>query len=153
MWGVFLSHSVFTNKSKSSIFLFNFFFIVRLYFIYLTSRNLKNRWISPELENKQWNIYNEIYTMKYIQWNIYHGTPLELLWPLFWLKKCVSDKERTQLCLTTLLSMNPPSSVYDKVFTEYPFASCPVSWGSRIHQLLLCRGVRPPPPVCVLIWH
>ena len=23
--------------------------------------------------------------------------------------------------------------------------SCPVGWGCRIHQLLLCRGVRPPP--------
>ena len=23
--------------------------------------------------------------------------------------------------------------------------SCPVSWGDRIHQLLLCRGVRRPP--------
>ena len=23
--------------------------------------------------------------------------------------------------------------------------SCPVSWGCRIHRLVLCRGVRPPP--------
>ena len=26
------------------------------------------------------------------------------------------------------------------------FLSCPVSWGSRIHRLHLCRGIRPPPP-------
>ena len=25
---------------------------------------------------------------------------------------------------------------------------CPVGWGCRIHQLLLCRGVRPPPHEC-----
>ena len=27
---------------------------------------------------------------------------------------------------------------------------CPVSWSCRIHRLLLCRGVRPPPPKSVL---
>ena len=26
--------------------------------------------------------------------------------------------------------------------------ACPVSWGCRIHRLLLCRGVRPPPNEC-----
>ena len=26
--------------------------------------------------------------------------------------------------------------------------SCPVSWGCRIHRLLLCRGVSPPPNEC-----
>ena len=25
---------------------------------------------------------------------------------------------------------------------------CPVGWGCRIHRLLLCRGVRPPPNEC-----
>ena len=25
------------------------------------------------------------------------------------------------------------------------FCNCPVGWGCRIHRLLLCRGVRPPP--------
>ena len=25
---------------------------------------------------------------------------------------------------------------------------CPASWGCRIHRLLLCRGVRPPPNEC-----
>ena len=25
---------------------------------------------------------------------------------------------------------------------------CPVGWGCRIHRLLLCRGVRPPPNGC-----
>ena len=25
------------------------------------------------------------------------------------------------------------------------FPHCPVGWGCRIHRLLLCRGVRPPP--------
>ena len=25
---------------------------------------------------------------------------------------------------------------------------CPIIWGCRIHQLLLCRGVRPPPNEC-----
>ena len=29
---------------------------------------------------------------------------------------------------------------------KYP--SCPVGWGCRIHWLLLCRGVRPPPNEC-----
>ena len=27
-------------------------------------------------------------------------------------------------------------------------AVCPVGWGCRIHRLLLCRGVRPPPNEC-----
>ena len=27
-------------------------------------------------------------------------------------------------------------------------SSCPVGWGCRIHRLLLCRGVRPPPNEC-----
>ena len=27
-----------------------------------------------------------------------------------------------------------------------PSCYCPVGWGCRIHRLLLCRGVRPPPP-------
>ena len=27
---------------------------------------------------------------------------------------------------------------------------CPVGWGCRIHRLLLCSGVRPPPPTSVL---
>ena len=27
----------------------------------------------------------------------------------------------------------------------YTHTHCPVGWGRRIHQLLLCRGVRPPP--------
>ena len=26
--------------------------------------------------------------------------------------------------------------------------ACPVGWGCRIHRLLLCRGVRPPPNEC-----
>ena len=26
--------------------------------------------------------------------------------------------------------------------------TCPVGWGCRIHRLLLCRGVRPPPNEC-----
>ena len=26
--------------------------------------------------------------------------------------------------------------------------NCPVGWGCRIHRLLLCRGVRPPPNEC-----
>ena len=30
--------------------------------------------------------------------------------------------------------------------------SCPVGWGCRIHRLLLCWGVRPPPPMNVLIY-
>ena len=30
------------------------------------------------------------------------------------------------------------------LFTQSKVYSCPVGWGSRIHRLLLCRGVRPP---------
>ena len=29
-----------------------------------------------------------------------------------------------------------------------PNTNCPVGWGCRIHQLLLCRGVRPSPNEC-----
>ena len=29
-------------------------------------------------------------------------------------------------------------------FLSYSGCSCPVGWGCRIHQLHLCRGVRPP---------
>ena len=29
-----------------------------------------------------------------------------------------------------------------------PTLYCPVGWGCRIHRLLLCRGVRPPPHEC-----
>ena len=35
-------------------------------------------------------------------------------------------------------------------FTLTQSSSCPVGWGCRIHRLLLCRGVRPPPPTSVL---
>ena len=28
----------------------------------------------------------------------------------------------------------------------YIYTYCPVSWGFKIHQLLLCRGRRPPLP-------
>ena len=32
--------------------------------------------------------------------------------------------------------------------------ACPVIWSCRIHRLLLCRGVRPPPPQQMSrIWH
>ena len=34
----------------------------------------------------------------------------------------------------------------------FPILNCPVGWGCRIHRLLLCRGVRPPPRVS-WIWH
>ena len=33
-------------------------------------------------------------------------------------------------------------------FMLFNLYDCPVSWGCRIHQLLLCRGVRPPPHGC-----
>ena len=35
----------------------------------------------------------------------------------------------------------------------HPIPPCPVNWGCRLHQLHLCRGVRPPPSTSVLdIW-
>ena len=34
-----------------------------------------------------------------------------------------------------------------------PNRICPVGWGSRIHRLLLCRGVRPHPQRVFWIWH
>ena len=41
---------------------------------------------------------------------------------------------------------------YIHAFTSIPAATqtltCPVSWGCIIYQLLLCRGVRPPPNEC-----
>ena len=40
---------------------------------------------------------------------------------------------------------------YSFIFYLKPTSlSCPVSWGCRTHQLLLCRGVRPPPPMSAL---
>ena len=30
-----------------------------------------------------------------------------------------------------------------KSYREFQLKFCPVGWGCRIHQLLLCRGVRP----------
>ena len=37
-----------------------------------------------------------------------------------------------------------------KVRIKFLIPLCPVGWGCRIHRLLLCRGVRPPPPKSVL---
>ena len=44
-------------------------------------------------------------------------------------------------CFTRTPSLHPTSTV---VQLMYSTAACPVSWGCRIHQLLLCRGVRLP---------
>ena len=42
------------------------------------------------------------------------------------------------------------SSLSSQVFimVRRRISSCPVGWGCRIHRLLLCRGVRPPPNEC-----
>ena len=34
------------------------------------------------------------------------------------------------------------------LFTTFPTSYCPVSWGCRIHRLLLCRWIRPPANEC-----
>ena len=41
-----------------------------------------------------------------------------------------------------------PSSIPSHTSLLCPFWLCPVGWGCRIHRLLLCRGVRPPPNEC-----
>ena len=38
---------------------------------------------------------------------------------------------------------------YTRYQKQYIGKSCPVDWGCRIHRLLLCRGVRPPPNECL----
>ena len=38
-------------------------------------------------------------------------------------------------------------------YVRAPTPVCPVGWGCRIHRLLLCRGVRPPPQRVSWIWH
>ena len=44
------------------------------------------------------------------------------------------------------------TSAFDTLWSHPSFHSlpCPVSWGCRIHRLLLCRRIRPPPPMSVL---
>ena len=41
-----------------------------------------------------------------------------------------------------------PTSIEDGVNASLQGLNCPVGWGCRIHRLLLCRGVRPPPNEC-----
>ena len=38
--------------------------------------------------------------------------------------------------------------IYIYICTYTYIHICPVGWGSRIHRLLLCRGIRPPPNEC-----
>ena len=56
---------------------------------------------------------------------------------------------------TSLVGMWGSSNAGALGNAEYPFIAiaprstlCPVGWGCRIHRLLLCRGVRPPPNEC-----
>ena len=41
-----------------------------------------------------------------------------------------------------------PANWAAKSLSKTSINNCPVGWGCRIHRLLLCRGVRPPPNEC-----
>ena len=45
---------------------------------------------------------------------------------------------------------NFPYQVPHTLYSWNYSSVCPVGWGCRIHRLLLCRGVRPPPLTSVL---
>ena len=47
------------------------------------------------------------------------------------------------ICASSIYSPNTCPKQY---YPPPPSFICAVTWGCRMHQLLLCRGVRPPPP-------
>ena len=66
---------------------------------------------------------------------------------------CISDNNNIYVGLTsTTLSRRLTMHLSDtsSIAQHLKKHSCPVGWGCRIHRLLLCRGVRPPPPTSVL---
>ena len=82
-----------------------------------------------------------------IMFNIFiykHDLALNNLQGLIWHK---TKLERYHF--TTWVTQITIISTYN--FTLMIF--CPVGWDCRINWLHLCRGVRTPPPTCVLLWH
>ena len=64
-----------------------------------------------------------------------------------------SERESGNSMLSVWLDDGDDDDIYNsffKVTIGFPY---PVSWGCRIHWLLLCRGVRPPPQRVSCIWH
>ena len=61
-------------------------------------------------------------------------------------------KNLDQLCVDTECSLEDMPQVMDRLQESQgtPCYLCPVGWGCRIHQLLLCRGVRHPPTTNIL---
>ena len=52
--------------------------------------------------------------------------------------------------LSCLQSLSFPLLAFNSLsaYSCFQISLCPFGWGCRIHQLLLCRGVRPPPNEC-----
>ena len=77
------------------------------------------------------------------------------VWEIYFHKKVCSFIEVRKLCLIMfplvfvlrLYNAAIPKKDFNVLIH---FIYCPVGWGCRIHWLLLCRGVRPPPPTRVL---
>ena len=80
------------------------------------------------------------------------------LFPLFWNPHCHTYSKRLWAFIKTVSVriMNLPKTVSFQGFLSIfhpdippppPLPHCPVGLDCRIHRLLLCRGVRPPPQV------
>ena len=63
----------------------------------------------------------------------------------------IDYKVPIQFYSIALASNNPRRLLYHLLNHPNQTASCPVSWGCRIHRLHLCRGVRTPTPISVLV--
>ena len=48
-----------------------------------------------------------------------------------------------------LITLHKPDVWTSSTCSSSQSKNCPVGWGCRIHWLLLCRGVRPPPHECL----
>ena len=72
----------------------------------------------------------------------FFSTPASLLFKIFLLVVYVLISIVFLWSLSLFLSLSPYLSIFLALSLSH--SSCPVGWGCRIHQLLHCRGARPP---------
>ena len=73
--------------------------------------------------------------------------------PLFGHHKCSASVNESHLFIYLFIlhgriQWYTTAFISDFILLNWHSTGCPVSWGCRIHQLLLCRGVRPPSNKC-----
>ena len=79
-------------------------------------------------------------------WNQTFGILFVVRQNKFLIKKSFPLLRNVKKILEMSLKFVNPIFVY--MIGQFYLVVCPVGWGCRIHRLLLCRGVRPPPNEC-----